>query len=803
MTNHWIDIQHSDCILIQGSNAAENHPISFKWVMRAKERGAKLIHVDPRFTRTSSKADFYAPLRSGTDIAFLGGMIKYIIDNNRIFHDYVVNYTNAPFLVDGKFGFKDGLFTGYDADKRGYDKATWTYQKDANGIILRDETLKNPRCVYQLLKAHYARYDLKKVSSITGTPEKDLKTVYEMFSSTGTKDRAGTVMYALGQTHHTVGVQNIRALAIVQLLLGNIGVCGGGVNALRGEPNVQGSTDHALLYHYLPGYLSAPRASQQTLESYIKKITPSTTEAKSVNWQSNYGKYAVSLLKSWYGDAATKDNEFGYAWVPKADDGKDYSVMTLFDVMYAGKIKGMTVFGQNPACSIPNSNKVRAAFAKLDWMVHLNIFDNETASFWKGPGMDPGKVKTEVFLLPASASVEKAGSQTNSGRWIQWRYAATKSPGDCIYAGEAIIRIQNKLKELYQKEGGTFPDPILNMTSDGLADKGGYDAEKVAKLINGYFLADVEIGGKQYKKGDCVPSFALLQADGTSSSGNWICAGSFAQDGKNLMQRRGKADPTGLGLYPEWSFAWPVNRRVLYNRASCDPSGKPYNPKRAVLEWKDGKWVGDVPDGGWKPGEKLPFIMVREGRGQLFGPGRVDGPLPEHYEPFESPLAGNPLSPQRVNPTALHFAHEEKAVRDPRFPYVCTTYRVTEQWQSGTMTRKTAWLKEMQPDGFCEMSRELATQLGVQNGDQVVLESVRGKVQVVAIVTPRLKPFTVMGETVHQVGIPWQFGWGQKKNATFDSANLLSPSVGDPNTGIPETKVFMVNVRKAQPGKQG
>ncbi len=801
MTNHWIDIQHSDCILIQGSNAAENHPISFKWVMRAKERGAKLIHVDPRFTRTSSKADFYAPLRSGTDIAFLGGMIKYIIDNNKIFHDYVVNYTNAPFLVDGKFGFKDGLFSGYDADKRGYDKSTWTYQKDAGGIILRDETLKNPRCVYQLLKAHYARYDLKKVSSITGTPEKDLKTVYEMFSSTGTKDRAGTVMYALGQTHHTVGVQNIRALAIVQLLLGNIGVCGGGVNALRGEPNVQGSTDHALLYHYLPGYLSAPRASQQTLESYIKKITPATTEAKSVNWQSNYGKYAVSLLKSWYGDAATKDNEFGYAWVPKAEDGKDYSVMTLFDVMYAGKIRGMTVFGQNPACSIPNSNKVRAAFAKLDWMVHLNIFDNETASFWKGPGMDPAKVKTEVFLLPASASVEKAGSQTNSGRWIQWRYEATKAPGDCIYAGEAIIRIQNKLKELYQKEGGTFPDPILNMTSDGLAEKGGYDAEKVAKLINGYFLADVEIGGKQYKKGDCVPSFALLQADGSTSSGNWICAGSFAQDGKNLMQRRGKADPTGLGLYPEWSFAWPVNRRVLYNRASCDPSGKPYNPKRAVLEWKDGKWVGDVPDGAPPPlaaeGGKLPFIMKPDGVSSLFGPGLGDGPFPEHYEPLESPLAKNLMSTQQNNPAILLYNSDKDMVAsaDARFPIVMTTYSSTEHWCTGAFTRWQTWLTEAMPQAYVEMSEELAKEKGIKNGDKVRVESARGKLECVAMVTPRFRPFLVNGKTLHQVGMPYNYGW-RFPEGNGDSANLLTPTVGDANAMTPEYKAFMVNVVK-------
>ena len=803
MTNHWIDIMHSDCILIQGSNAAENHPISFKWVMRAKDKGAKLIHVDPRFTRTSAKADFHTALRSGTDIAFLGGMIKYMIDNKKFFHDYVVNYTNAAFLVDDKFSFKDGLFTGYDPVARKYDKATWAYQKDEKGIIKRDTTLTNPRCVFQLMKKHYERYDMKKVSSITGTPEKDLKTVYDMYCATGVKDKAGTIMYALGQTQHTIAVQNIRTMAIVQLLLGNIGICGGGVNALRGEPNVQGSTDHALLYHYLPGYLSAPRSSQQSLEQYIKKIVPTTTEAHSANWQSNYGKYAISLLKSWYGDGATKDNEFGYAWVPKADDNKDYSIMTLFDVMYAGKMRGMSIIGQNPACSLPNSNKVRAAFTKLDWMVHVNIFDNETASFWKGPGLDPAKVKTEVFLLPAAASVEKTGSQTNSGRWMQWKYEATAAPGDCLYAGEIMVRIQNKVKELYKKEGGALPEPVLNMNSDALNDKGRYDAEKVAKQINGYFLADVEINGKQYKKGDCVPSFALLQADGTTSSGNWICAGSFSQDGKNLMARRGKADPTGLGLYPEWSFAWPVNRRVLYNRASCDPTGTPYNPARAVVQWKDGKWVGDVPDGPWPPmsmeGGKLPFIMKPDGVSSLFGPGLNDGPFPEHYEPLEGPLAKNIMSPQQNNPAIkLYKSDMDKVANaDTRYPFVMTTYSSTEHWCTGGITRWQSWLTEAMPQVYVEISEELAKEKGIKNGEKVRVESIRGGLDCVAMVTVRFKPFTVNGKTVHQVGMTYNYGWLFPVDCG-DSANLLTPTVGDANSMTPEYKAFMVNIVKAK-----
>ena len=428
MTNHWIDIQHSDCILIQGSNAAENHPISFKWVMRAKDKGATVIHVDPRFTRTSARCSLYAPLRSGTDIAFLGGMINYIIENDKFFKDYVVNYTNAPLLVDKGFGFKDGLFSGFDPKKRKYDKKTWAYQKNADGTFKRDKSLKDKHCVFQLLKKHYSRYDMKTVSAVTGTPMEDLKKVYEAFSATGRPDKAGTIMYALGQTHHTVAVQNIRCFGIIQLLLGNIGVCGGGINALRGEPNVQGSTDHALLSYNLPGYLPAPRVGHGSFEKYLKTVARTTGEPDSLNWQSNYNKYAVSLMRAFFPDAP-KEAGYGFDWLPKLDDGQDASVLPLFDAMYKGTIKGFSCFGQNPACSIPNSNKVRAALQKLEWMVHFNIFDNETASFWKQPGVDPKKVGTEVFLLPASASVEKEGSQANSGRWMQWKYAAAKAPG--------------------------------------------------------------------------------------------------------------------------------------------------------------------------------------------------------------------------------------------------------------------------------------------------------------------------------------------------------------------------------------
>ncbi len=802
MTNHWIDLQHSDVILIQGSNAAENHPISFKWVMRAKEKGAKVIHVDPRFTRTSARADFYTALRSGTDIAFFGGMIKYILDNGTYFREYVENYTNASFIVDEKFDFKDGVFSGYDPSTRKYDKATWSYMKDSSGVPERDPTLQNPHCVLQLLKEHYSRYDLETVSTTTGTPVEDLKKVYELYSSTGVKDRAGTVMYALGQTQHTTGVQNIRALCMIQLLLGNMGICGGGVNALRGEPNVQGSTDYAILSHILPGYLAAPRASMKSLDEYLQRLTPKSADARSANWWQNYPKYKVSLLKAWFGDKATKENDFGYSWVPKLDDGQDCTILNMVDRMYEKQIKGLFVVAQNPACSLPNANKVREALTNLEWFVNVNIFDNETASFWKGPGMDPKKIKTEVFLLPAAASVEKEGSQTNSGRWVHWKYAASKPPGDAVSTGDIVIRIVAKLKELYKKEKGAFPDPIVNLKWDYTDEKGRFSAEKVARAVNGQFLEDVTIADKSYKKGDHVPSFALLQADGKTSSGCWIIAGSFAQDGTNLMKRRGKNDPTGLGLYPEWSWAWPVNRRIIYNRASVDLNGQPYNPQRPLLAWKDGKWVGDVPDGPWPPMAdlekgKYPFIMKPDGVSSLFGPGLGDGPFPEHYEPLEGPLARNPFSGQLNSPIIKIFTKEcdKFSGCDIRFPFVMTTYTSTEHWCTGGITRWQSWLTEAQPQVYVEISEELAKLREIKNGDQVKVESPRGALQCVAMVTPRFRPFNCGGQEVHQVGMTFNYGWLFPKDCG-DSANLLTPTVGDGNTMTPEYKAFMVNVTK-------
>jgi len=805
MTNHWIDIRNSDCILIMGSNAAENHPISFKWVTEAMKRGGKLISVDPRFTRTSSKADFFTRLRSGTDIAFLGGMIKYIIENNKYFKEYLAEYTNAAFIVTDKFDFKDGLFSGYDPKTRTYDKSMWAFEKDENGNPRKDRTLQDSRCVFQLLKEHYSRYDLDKVVEVTGTPKEDLLKVYEMYSATGQKGKAGTIMYAMGWTQHTVGVQNIRTMAMIQLLLGNMGVAGGGVNALRGESNVQGSTDHCILYHIWPGYLKTPQASQASLTDYNAKYTPKTNDPLSANWWGNYPKYSVSLLKSFFGRKATNANDFGYNWLPKLDDGKAYTWLDLFDEMYKGRFKGFFAWGQNPACSGANSNKTRQALANLDWLVNVNIFDNETGSFWKGPGIDPKKIKTEVFMLPCAVSVEKEGSITNSGRWMQWRYKATEPLGDSRPDGDIMTDLFKKVRYLYRKDqNAVFPEPILNLKWN-YTTNGRFDAHKMAKEINGYFLRDITVKGKSFKKGDLVPSFVFLQADGSTSSANWLYCNSYTNKG-NMAARRTR-EKSGIGLNLEWSWCWPVNRRIIYNRASVDKYGNPWDTDHPVIKWNGTKWVGDVPDGGWppmlkadgtpNPKTKHPFIMKPEGHAHIFGPGRADGPFPEHYEPLECPVEKNLFSSQLSNPTAPIYKTDADAYRtcDPRYPFVGTTYRVSEHWQTGVMTRWQPWLLETQPQLFVEMSPELAQLKGIKNGEKVIVESARGKVKAVAIVTKRFRPFKIQGTMVHQVGLPWHFGWVHPKDGG-DSANLLTPSAGDPNTRIPETKAFMVNVKK-------
>ena len=801
MTNHWIDIKKADVVLIIGSKAAEHHPVSFKWIMRAKDNGAALIHVDPKFSRTSARCDYHVPLRSGTDIAFLGGMVNYILESNSYFHDYVVNYTNASFIVGKGYDFKDGLFSGYDAKARKYDQSKWGFEKGPDGAPLRDATLKHERCVFNLMKKHYSRYTLKNVSDITGVSEENLLKVYKQFCATGKSDKAGTILYALGWTQHTVGVQNIRCSTLVQLLLGNIGVAGGGINALRGEPNVQGSTDHALLYHVLPGYIGLPLAPWQTLAQFNKANTPVTKIPNSANWWGNRPKYFASLLKGWYGEEAKPENDFCYGLLPKGEPGADYSYMYVMDKMYQGKIKGGFVFGVNPMNSFPNTNKMRKALDNLDWMVCAELHNSETTDNWHRPGVDPKKMKTEVFLLPSAHRVEKAGTISNSGRWLLWFDKAVEPAGEARNFADMFVPLINKLRELYKAEGGKLPEALLKMN---WPEK--YDPEEWTRRINGFFWADTKIGNRLYKKGDLVPAFGNLQADGSTSSLNWLYTGSYTEDEGNKSKRR---DPTqtpmqaAIGLYPNWSWCWPVNRRILYNRASVDLNGKPYNPKKAVIEWDGKKWVGDVPDGPWAPqadtkNGKLAYIMTTDGYAQLYGPGRLDGPFPEHYEPAETPVAQHPFSKQLSSPVyKFHTSDMDKLAKaaDPKYPIVLTTYSMTEHWCGGGETRNVPNLLEAEPQLYVEMSPELAKEKGIANGDGVIVESARGRVEAIAMVTVRIRPFKVMGKTVHLIGMPFAYGWTTPKCG--DSTNRLTIVACDPNTTIPEAKACCVNIRKA------
>lgn len=801
MTNHWIDIKNADAVLIMGSNAAEHHPVSFKWIMRAKDAGATIMHVDPKFSRTSARCDFHVPIRSGTDIAFLGGMIHYIIESGSWFKDYVVNYTNATYVLADSYDFQDGLFSGYDKEKRTYDRSTWAFKRDESGAPVRDFTLKDERCVFNVMARHYSRYTLENVSKITGVSEENLMKVYKIFCATGKPDKAGTILYAIGWTQHTVGVQNIRASAIIQLLLGNIGVAGGGINALRGEPNVQGSTDHALLYHNLPGYHNAPLAQWQTLEEYNKANTPVTHFKDSANWWSNRPKYVASLLKGWFGDAATSENDFCYSWLPKCEDGEDYSYMYAMDRMLNDKMRGGFVFGVNPMNSFPNTNKMRAALDHLDWLVVGELHNSETSDNWRRPGVDPATKKTEVFLLPSAHRVEKEGTISNSGRWLQWFDKAVEPAGEARCFGDIYVPLINTIRELYSKEGGVFPDPLLKLN---WAEK--FDASDWAKRINGFFWKDTTINGKTYKRGQLVPAFGNLQADGSTSSLNWLYTGSWTEEEGNKSKRR---DPSQtemqarIGIYPNWSWCWPINRRILYNRASVDLEGKPWNPAKAVIEWKDGAWVGDVPDGPWPPmadkeNGRQPFIMNTDGAAQIFGPGRLDGPFPEHYEPAESPVAAHPFSSQLTSPCfKFHKSEFDKfaAPADPRYPIVLTTYSMTEHWCGGGETRNVPNLLEAEPQLYVEMSHELAEEKGIKNGDGVIIESARGRVEAIAMVTIRLRPFTIMGKTVHLIGMPFAYGWTTP--GCGDSTNRLTVTAYDPNTTIPETKACCVNIRKA------
>jgi formate dehydrogenase major subunit len=820
MTTNLIDVQHADVIMAT-SNMAENHPVGFQWVMKAKERGAKLIHVDPRFTRTSAAADLHVPIRSGTNIVFFGGLISYTIEHGLYFKDYVTHYTNASFLIDPAFKTAtdlDGLFTGFDDDKRAYDRSSWKYQLDKEGNPKRDLTLKDPHSVFQLLRRHYSRYTPEMVERVCGIPRAKFEEVAKLYCGTSGPEKTGTITYALNLTQHTNGVENIRSLCMLQLLLGNIGRPGGGVVALRGHANVQGATDLELLYHELPGYMAQPlRDVHADFKTYVDKETP-----KGGYWV-NKPKFFVSLLKAFYGDAASEKNDFGYDWLPKRASADAYSHQHIFVDMYNGKVKGFLADGQNPAVGGPNAKLARAAMQRLDWLVVADIFLTETAEVWKAPGTDPKNVKTEVFFLPMAPAAEKDGSLTNTMRLIQWHEAAVKPPGDCSSDAALIVRLAHRLQKLYAGSKKHRDQGFLaaNFTYGDNADEP--DMQLVLKEISGFATQEIKNpdGTVQYKKGQAVSTFAHLKDDGSTAAGCWIYTGVINEtpDGKLINKAASRKPATAEDyLGHGWGFAWPANRRIIYNRAAADLQGKPWSEKKKLVWWdpeaagaspdKKGKWVGlDVPDFNpvlapdAKNGDK-PFIMRADLVGALFGP-LVDGPFPEHYEPIESPVK-NLLSTRQNNPVAKIWTvpdqkNELAPVGSPDYPYVITTYRLTEHHLSGVMSRYLPMLAELHFAHFTEISHELAKELGIQNGDMVTVTSPRGKIHVKAMVTNRLKPFMLDGKTIHQIGVPWHWGYNGIEGlpgSKGDITNDLSATVGDPTVFIQETKAFVCNVKK-------
>jgi formate dehydrogenase major subunit len=836
MTNHWRDIKNADLIVINGANPAEAHPVGFQWFVAAKNDpkrgpgaggGAKIIHADPRFNRTSALADIYARIRTGTDVAYFGGLINYVLQNN-LFHDeYVKNYTNASFLVKTAYGFKDGLFSGYDAPNRKYDIASWGYQIDdaataaanaaglptngaVNAIAKRDMTLQDPQTVFQLMKQHYSRYTPEMVSRITGIPEDQFLRIAQLVGEMGKPDKVMTIVYAVGLTHHTTGGQLIRSGAVLQLLLGNMGRPGGGMNAERGHANIQGNTDNAISWEILPGYMRIPAPGQKNLDDYVKASASKRNDPRSWNFFGiNYRKFMVSLTKGWYGDAATSSNEFAFDFIPKP--AKNSSWMSIYDQALKGKMQGLILSGMTATSIGPDTNRVMQALGNLKWLVVMDPLPTTSSEFWRAPGVDKASVKTEVFMMPTTHWIEKDGSFTNSGRWMQWKDQVIPPQGNARHDHWILADLFDRVRKLYVQQGGKFPDPILALTRK-YQDPTKPTLDEIAQEVNGFNLTT----GKR------MASFALLKDDGTTTAGNWIYTGSYPDGTGNLSQRRAglqdvKAnDPTGLGFFPNWAWSWPLNRRVLYNRASADLTGKAWDPTRPGITWNGTKWVGDVPDypatgptaDPASPTSWLPFIMNGEGVGRLFSTAMVDGPLPEHYEPMEAPVK-NPLHPaQSESPVAFLYTGGDgkyAKVTDTfgtvaDYPYVATSYRLTEH--EHYVTQNVPLLVGLQPFPFVEIPEELGKLKNIRSGDRVRVRSKRGKIEVLALVTSRLAPTTIDGQKVFQVGIPIHWGFvGVSADADSNKganwmANALTPFVGDANAYTPEFKAFLVNLEK-------
>ncbi|VDC31505.1 Formate dehydrogenase, nitrate-inducible, major subunit precursor [Pseudogemmobacter humi] len=808
MTNSWTDIKNTDLVVIMGGNAAEAHPCGFKWVTEAKHhRGAKLIVVDPRFNRSASVADYYAPIRPGSDIAFLMGAIRWMIANDKIQWDYVRNYTNVSYLVRDDFGWQDGMFTGYDEEKRSYDQTSWEYQIGEDGYVLTDETLTHPRCVWNLLKAHVDIYTPEFVENVCGTPKDRFLKICEMIGETSSPTKTMTSMYALGWTQHSKGSQNIRGMAMLQLLLGNIGVPGGGMNALRGHSNIQGLTDVGLMSNLLPGYLSMPRETEPDFATYMSSRGNKPLRPNQMSYWQNYGKFMVSFMKSLWGDKATAGNGWGYDWLPKLDIPQ-YDAMRMFEMMTKGEVNLYFCQGFNALLSFPNRGKMTEAFSKLKLMVVMDPLETETASFWENHGIhndvDSAAIRTEVLELPTTCFAEDEGATVNSGRWLQWHWAGATPPGEAKSDVWIMAQIYQRVRRLYAEEGGKAPEPILNLAWD-YEDPEEPTAAELARELNGRALETLYDAADPTKvvleKGKQLSGFGQMRDDGTTSGACWIYTGCFTEDGNN-MARRDNADPSGMGVYQNWSFSWPANRRVLYNRASCDLDGKPWDPSRVLIEWNGEKWAGaDIPDIAVtaNPREVGPFIMNPEGTSRLFSRKLMrDGPFPTHMEPFESPIA-NPLNPEmRGNPVARMFQGDVAQLGDrTEFPFVATSYRLTEHFHYWTKHNHVNAVT--QPEFFVEISEELAAERGIRKGGRVRVWSARGQVWAKAVVTKRIRPLTCDGQTVHVIGIPIHWGFKGAARKGF-GPNTLGPFVGDANIETPEFKAFLVNIEPASEG---
>jgi formate dehydrogenase major subunit len=824
------DLANSDAILIMGSSMAEAHPVGFQWVVEARERGATVIHADPRFSRTSAMADLWVPLRAGSDIVFLGAMIHYVLENRREFRDYVVPYTNAATILRDDLKDTedlDGLFSGWDPEKKAYSPETWDYRgspskkgkaaghheaagghaKDRGGeadelsVFERDPTLEHPRCVFQIVRRHFSRYTPEMVERLCGVPKEQFLEVAEKFTAASGPEKTGAICYAVGWTQHSVGVQIIRTAAILQLLLGNIGRPGGGILALRGHASIQGSTDIPTLYDILPGYLPMPTFGEdsKSLSAYVQKHRSRT------GWWANFDKYIVSLLKAYYGDAATPQNEFGFSWLPRTTG--DHSHLGYWLDMADGKLDGLFVFGQNPAVGAPNAGFERKAMAKLKWLVVREMVETETAAFWREIDVPPEEIETEVFLFPAAGHAEKNGTFTNTQRLLQWRQKAVDPPGDARSESWFIYHLGRRLKERAAYDPRPRNAGLNALWWDYRIEGKDQepDVEQILQEINGWTVADRKLVG----------GFADLKADGSTACGCWIYSGVFPEPGKNRANGREPAGPYGHG----WGFAWPADRRILYNRASARPDGKPWSERKKLVWWdaEKGEWTGhDTPDFAkkkrpdYKPKKKAegddalsgtdPFLMHPDGVGWIWVPsGLKDGPLPTHYEPLESPVENALYPEQQSNPAADRKERPGNAygsaVDDGRYPHVLTTYRLTEHHTAGGMSRPLSHLAELAPELFCELSPELAREIGIRHGDWITVSTARASVEARALVTERMRPLDLAGRRVHQVALPYHFG--PIGLVTGDVVNDLVAISEEPNVRIMEAKAMTCRVERS------